>query len=266
MASRSSVAIGQVIGVLGQRSGTDRDVGCACFDGHFAKQPIQEERSMSRRSARSHATGWWVLSLVVVATMLTWTTDGAAEGKGQGKADLSVRAAEFDPEHQCDAAAAWVRNIGLTASNDAFAFALLMHKLCSTETNAAAFGLISGVKGELLIGPNALGFDYKDVNEGFVAHCGAGAPRFNVSLSDGSFHFIGGCANGGHSESPRGTGWAQVRFQPQDTAPAFPPLPTIATIVSIALVFDEGSDQDPNGSPEIVLDNIFINGKFATRP
>jgi hypothetical protein len=27
-----------------------------------------------------------------------------------------------------------------------------------------------------------------------------------------------------------------------------------------------GSDVDPNGSPEIVLDNIFVNGLFASRP
>lgn len=57
-----------------------------------------------------------------------------------------------------------------------------------------------------------------------------------------------------------------LRPEPQNPAHAFPPLPVNATIVSIVLVFDEGSDQDPDGSPEIVLDNIFINGKFATRP
>ena len=57
-----------------------------------------------------------------------------------------------------------------------------------------------------------------------------------------------------------------MRFDPQSPFQTFPAIPTNATIVSIALVFDEGSDQDPNGSPEIVLDNIFINGRFATRP
>jgi hypothetical protein len=178
---------------------------------------------------------------------------------------LRVKAAEFDPEHVCDAAAKWVKNIGLTNSGDTFAYAFRMHKLCSTDTNAASFGLISGVKGETLIGTDALGFDYKNVNGGFLAHCGAGAPRFNIGMSDGTFHFIG-CSAGTATESPRGTGWTQVRFNPQDAAQAFPPVPTNATIKSIALVFDEGSDVGFDGSPEIVLDNIVVNGKFAARP
>ena len=199
---------------------------------------------------------------VALAIVMVWAPGADAQGKG--KTALKVTGAEFDPERVCDAKADWVRNIGLTFSDDRFANGFLMHKLCSTGPNAASFGLISGVNGEALV--SELGFDYKNSNGGFIAHCGAGAPRFNVSMSDGSFHFIGGCANGVHTESTRGTGWTQVRFDPQDPAHAFPPVPENATIVSIALVFDEGSDNDPNGSPEIVLDNIFINGKFSTRP
>jgi hypothetical protein len=177
-----------------------------------------------------------------------------------------VQAAEFDPGRVCDAKPAWVRGIGLFAVDDRFASAFLMHKPCSTATNAAAFGLISGVKGETLIGPEALGFDYKNVNGSFVAHCGAGAPRFQALMSDGSFSFIGGCVHGTASPDTPGTGWTRVRFDPQDPTQAFPPVPVNATIASISLVFDEGPDNDPNGSPEIVLDNIFINGKSATKP
>ena len=180
-------------------------------------------------------------------------------------ARLRVKAAEFDPDRLCDAAAKWVKNIGLTGPGDSFAYAFRMRKLCSTETNAASFGVITGVKGETLIGPDALGYDYKNVNGGFLAHCGAGAPRFNVQMSDGSFHFIG-CSAGTQTESPRGTGWTQVRINPQDPNQAFPPVPTNATITSIALVFDEGPDVGFSGSPEIVLDNIVVNGKTATRP
>jgi hypothetical protein len=178
---------------------------------------------------------------------------------------LRVKGAEFDPAHVCDATAKWIKNIGLTSFNDSFASAFRMHKLCSTDTSAASFGLISGVKGQTLVGADALGFDYKNVNGGFLAHCGAGAPRFNVGMSDGSFHFIG-CSAGTATESPNGTGWTQVRFNPQDPTQAFPPVPTNATITSIALVFDEGSDVGFNGSPEIVLDNIVVNGKIAARP
>ena len=185
-----------------------------------------------------------------------------AQGKGKG---LTVKGAEFDPERVCDAEGAWVRNIGITSTEDRFGYAFLMHKLCTTATNAAAFGLISGVSGQTLIGPGAIGFDYRD-SFNLPAHCGAGAPRFNVLMSDGTFHFLG-CANGVHSPSIRGTGWTEVRFDPQNAAHAQPPVPANATIVSIQLVFDEGIDTPGfGGSAEIVLDNIFINGKFATRP
>lgn len=222
---------------------------------------------MKRQSLFSGVKTSGLIPLVALVALvgMTLVTNSAAQGGNSAK--FKVQAAEFDPQHDCDAAATWVKGIGLTGPDDKYAYGFLMHKLCSTDFNAAAFGLISGVKGQLLIGPDALGFDYKDQNGGFVAHCGAGAPRFNVSLSDGSFHFIGGCSNGTKtSPSPRGTGWTQVRFNPQDPNQSFPVCPTNATIVSIALVFDEGSDQDPNGSPEIVLDNIFINGRFVTKP
>jgi hypothetical protein len=225
----------------------------------------EQIRSRQTTTATSIGSRRVVLIGALACAVVTLSIVGSAQGKGPSN-DLRVQAAEFDPQKRCDAKATWTKGIGLFAPNDAFAYALVMHKLCSTETNAASFGLISGVKGQTLIGSEALGFDYKNVNGGFVAHCGAGAPRFNVSMSDGSFHFIGGCANGTQTPDTPATGWTRVRFDPQNASQAFPPVPTNATIVSIALVFDEGPETDPNGSPEIVLDNIFVNGRFASRP
>jgi hypothetical protein len=196
---------------------------------------------------------------------------GAVASAGPGSTSVKIRAAEFDPERVCDAKPAWVKLIGLffapPGQVDRFAYGFRMHKLCSTPTNAAAFGLISGVEGEFLNTPGALGFDYKDVNGGFTAHCGAGAPRFQASMTDG-FHFFGGCANGTSAPSPRGTGWTQVRFDPQSSSQAFPPVAPFATIISLQLVFDEGPDGDPSGlgSPEIVLDNIVVNGRMVVKP
>ena len=209
----------------------------------------------------NRAIGIAALSLGLV---LLGAMPGAAQGKGG--AALKIQPAEFDPEHVCEAKPDWVRGVGLFAPDDRFAAAFVMRKPCSTATNAAAFGLISGVKGETLIGLDALGFDYKNSNGGFAAHCGAGAPRFQVVTSDGSFSFLGGCANATKFSDVPATGWTRVRIDPQNPGQAFPMVPTNATIVNIALVFDEGPDTDPNGSPEIVLDNIFINGKFATKP
>ncbi len=222
---------------------------------------------MNRQSLFSEVQAGRLVPIIALglALVMPWASNGAAQGQGGG-AKFKVQAAEFDPQHDCDAAAEWVKGIGLFGPDDKFAYGFLMHKLCSTDTNAAAFGLISGVKGETLIGPNALGFDYKNFNGGFEAHCGAGAPRFNLSMSDGSFHFIGGCLHGTKTADTPATGWTRVRFDPQSSSQAFPPVPTNATIVSIALVFDEGSSSEFGGSPEIVLDNIFVNGRFATKP
>ena len=205
------------------------------------------------------------LIVTVVSIVTTFWIVGSAQGRGPSNG-LKVQPAEFDPQRLCDAKPAWIKGIGLFADDDAFAYAFRMHKLCSTDTNAASFGVISGVKGQTLIGPTALGFDFKNANAGFVAHCSAGSPRFNVTMSDGSFHFVGGCGHGTFTPDVPATGWTRVRFDPQDPNQAFPVVPTNATIASIALVFDKGSDVDPNGSPEIVLDNIFVNGKFGTRP
>jgi hypothetical protein len=219
---------------------------------------------MQLQSTRGRAARRLCVVLIAGVVVTSWVI-GSAHGKGPSNA-LKVQGAEFDPQRRCDAKAAWVKGVGLFADNDAFAYGFLMHKLCSTDTNAASFGVISGVNGQTLIGPEALGFDYKNVNGGFVAHCSAGSPRFNVTLSDGSFHFIGGCGSGTKAADTPATGWTRVRFDPQSPTQAFPVVPQNATIASIALVFDEGSDVDPNGSPEIMLDNVFVNGRFAARP
>ena len=209
--------------------------------------------------------------LLIVTLSIAVIVLGGAPVSGAGKNNaLKVRGAEFDPARGCDASAAWIRGIGMLfappGQSDKFAHGFLMHKLCATEFNAASFGLISGVSGEFLNTPGALGFDFKDVNAGFMAHCGAGAPRFNASMTDG-FHFIGGCGNGTFTPSPRGTGWTQVRFDPQSGTQAFPPVDPSATILSLNLVFDEGGDSgDFDGSPEIVLDNIVVNGRMVVGP
>jgi hypothetical protein len=208
-----------------------------------------------------------LLASGIAAFVLLMAVGGPAAA---APAAIKVTGAEFDPDRVCDARAGWVRNIGLafapSGQRDRFASGFLMKKHCSTATNAASFGLIRGAEGGFLNTADALGFDFKDSNGGFLAHCSAGAPRFNVSMTDG-FHFIGGCGNGVQvSPSPRGTGWTQVRFDPQDAAQAFPPVSPSATIISIALVFDEGADSGTSSSPEIVLDNIVVNGNMAVAP
>ena len=113
-----------------------------------------------------------------------------------------------------------------------------------------------------------LGFDYRN-----GGHCGAGAPRFNVSWrfkgADG-FSFVGGCSNDSTpTPAPQDAQWTRVRFDVQNAAESFPVIPVGAEIVSISILFDEGTDiptvQDPNGVGLAVIDNIDINGQLITR-
>ena len=63
--------------------------------------------------------------------------------------------------------------------------------------------------------------------------------------------------------------WTRVRFEVQNPAESFPIIPVGAEIVSISILFDEGTDiatvQDPMGVGLAVIDNIDINGTLITR-
>ncbi len=134
--------------------------------------------------------------------------------------------------------------------------ALHLTKPCLTATNASSGATINGVSGITL---TELNFDYRS-----DGHCGAGAPRFNVDASDG-FHFMGGCANG--TQTDLGNGWIHVVVDPTNPAQAFPVLTPGATINSIDIVFDEGSDAVGQGTPgSVYIDNISVNDQVIGGP
>jgi hypothetical protein len=95
-----------------------------------------------------------------------------------------------------------------------------------------------------------------DVQNG--GHCGAGAPRFNVTV-DGNIYFLG-CTQGTHTDL--GNGWTHVEFGPTDFTLAG--IPTTGTLEDLMIIFDEGTDTPVGGTVEtpgkVVLDNISING------
>jgi len=132
---------------------------------------------------------------------------------------------------------------------------LLLSKNGLTTDCSAAGATITKVKGITL---TELGFDIRN-----GTHCGAGAPRFNVQASDG-FHFLGGCSNGTPSPAPQDPlRWKRIRIDPTNPAQAFPPIAAGATIQSISILFDEGTDTVvvPPGSNGLAdIDNIDING------
>jgi hypothetical protein len=111
-----------------------------------------------------------------------------------------------------------------------------------------------------------LGFDFRN-----GGHCGAGAPRFNVTVRNEltgmeTSHFVGGCANAAPVPSEQDPQWSRVRFT---AAQQFPPIPPGSRVRSISILYDEGTDvgtpQDPNGVGLAVIDNIFIDGRFIRR-
>lgn len=166
--------------------------------------------------------------------------------------------------------AAWLDGMGLPDGSGSERkdprSGLLLSKNGPTADCSAAGARIKGVKG-MAVGPAFwIGFDYRG-----GGHCGAGAPRFNVVTTLGgaeTFHFVGGCANGVSTLAPQDPQWYRVRFALSDPAAAFPPVAPGSTIVSISIIFDEGTDsisaQDPMGVGLAVIDNISINGRTIT--
>ena len=139
---------------------------------------------------------------------------------------------------------------------------LLLSKNGLTTDCSAAGATIKGVEGMVV---TELGFDFRN-----GGHCGAGAPRFNLTTQDGVLHFIGGCANATPTPAPQNPGeWSRVRFDPTSAAQAFPtPVLPGSKIKSLTIIFDEGTDtpstQDPMGIGLAVIDNIDINGHLIT--
>src|SRR5437867_522785 len=183
-------------------------------------------------------------------------------------ASLGSALFEFDPTKTNRVAAAWVKGLGETDASGPNNFAVLLSKSTDTAVNACSGVVITGAEGIVLNSiTSVLGFDIRD-----GSHCGAGAPRFNVVTMDGVLHFLGCQAattvttsDGGPAVEP---GWTRKKLTPSDLNQAYPAIPTGGisasnTVSSIAIVFDEGTDQ---GVGFAILDNININGVFLGRP
>jgi hypothetical protein len=171
--------------------------------------------------------------------------------------------------------AGWIRGMGLpddgisTIANEKKTdrnTGLLLNKNGPTPDCSAAGAEIKPWKsGTKLNATKGLGFDYR-----IGTHCGAGAPRFNVTTTDGKLYFVG-CSYGTHSPAPQDAQWERVVVT--DPAEFFPgntttPFNFDMPIKSISIIFDEGTDtpgaNDPAGVGLVVLDNININGSYIT--
>jgi len=189
--------------------------------------------------------------LLVTSFIVTLMVTGSVFADGPYKAkpfEFVGAAGVCGPDAGIDTVTgAWVTHEGLPDAGKSD-HGLLLEKLGPTANCASAGAVIDGVSG---ISLTEIGYDIRN-----DSHCGAGAPRFNVSATDG-FHFLGGCSNGTQTPNTPVAGWTRVRIDPTNPAQAFPPIAAGATIISIAILFDEGEDTPPNAGTA-VIDNIQI--------
>src|SRR5438309_667827 len=156
-------------------------------------------------------------TLVVSLAILTLTA-----GAAYAAVRFSVRASEFDPAHTFLVQAQWLDGIGCPTnanvsadgttttshytdlacatgdSSDSHNQGLLLAKTGPTANFASAGADITGVKGITL---TELGYDIRKPGaltraDDRGSHCGAGAPRSNVTASDGVTYDFIGCHSG----------------------------------------------------------------------
>lgn len=170
--------------------------------------------------------------------------------------------------------AAWLNGFGLPdggGQNGVAATArdrhsgLLLSKDGPTTDCSAAGVRITGLQANRPL--SELGFDFRN-----GTHCGAGAPRFNITTMDGNTYFAG-CADGTLTPAPQDPAqWSRVRFTNAQIFPAGvgqPPFQLgVTKVKSLSIVYDEGTDtptaQDPNGVGLVNLDNIDVGGTLIT--
>jgi hypothetical protein len=202
---------------------------------------------------------------------------------------FSVRTGEFDPSNTFLVQAEWLSGIGCPTSarttvgtytdggcptgdaSDRQTQGLLLAKTGPTANNASAFAVLQGVQGTAL---TELGYDLRKpggvATDSRGSHCGAGAPRFNVTTQDGTTYFIG-CNSPSAIVTNAGVGWMRLRWGGGGTLSGFSQstgaLVNISgmTVRSISIVFDEGQDTGPDNFGLAVLDNIDVNGTLVGR-
>ncbi|MGH2674379.1 MAG: hypothetical protein ACRDKA_09790 [Actinomycetota bacterium] len=202
-------------------------------------------------------------ALIASGLVLALALGGAALGAPPAEVALKrlkVKPFVFDPDATGIVSSRWVTHQGLADAGKSD-HALVLKKEGTTATNASSGGSVHGVKNLAL---TELGFDYE-----VGGHCGAGAPRFNVTLVDGTVFFFG-CIHGDVVETLTdrdGDMWNRVRFTDADAFPAdglsvWPSFGT-AQAQAVHVVFDEGNDV---GVGFTRLDNIDVNGKLMGKP
>jgi hypothetical protein len=181
--------------------------------------------------------------------------------------DTSGVVCEAGPVDSGAASSQWVNKSGKTSTPDAFGepadFGLVLAKNVDTPICAAALATLNGPEGETVSPATVFGYSFRA-----DGHCGAGAPRFNVTVTDGTDQatYAVGCANTATSTAAVNADWTAKTWTP-DTfffLGGAPGVPLVGSgIVSVVMVFDEGTDVGPG---EATLDDIRFNNLVAGGP
>lgn len=225
-------------------------------------------RFASRWAVRKHR----IAALAAAVTALT------AAGVAYAAVHFEVVPNEFDPGRSSLVQATWLGGVGCPTApesitdpacttgdpNDKRVEGLLLAKTGPTANNASAFAVLTNPPATI----TELGWDIRkpgtDLSVGpRGSHCGAGAPRWNITTSDGRLFFIGCNSPPATTQTP---GQAFVRMRWGAGTLAFPQAATdVPTALgsldvrSLAIVFDEGSDTGPDNFGLAILDNIDVN-------
>jgi hypothetical protein len=186
-----------------------------------------------------------ILALAIVALVAAIPVSPA------GAAGFKLHPSGFGEQSYC----AWKAGEGLPDNSGTANQALYFQKMTSTTTFAAGVAIFKGFEGMLVSDLTALEFKW-----GTDGHCGAGAPRFNLRIDPDGPGPAGpaptiffGCL----AMIPGSTATApnSRMFQTKTALGPFAPATPAATIVSLAIVFDEGTDQGPGF---VYLDDIRV--------
>ena len=188
------------------------------------------------------------------------TRGGAAFDVGGRQSGLSLHPRGFGEMSY----AAWKAQEGQPDTRGNANHALYFQKMTATTTFAAGVAVVDGLAGQPATALTNLSWEHR--NDGW---CGAGAPRWNIGLTDANSTnttvFLG-CAAATHSTGSV-TGWTFDTWDVQtaiSTAITLAGLdPATATITGLAIVFDEGTDVGPGF---VFLDNITVNTTTWTSP
>ena len=209
----------------------------------------------------------WAWALVMIAALAPAVVSAGQAGRVKAKpfefVGIAGACGPGSPAGEDTVIAEWMTHEGLPDAGRSD-HALFLQKLGVTSNCASAGAVINPVAGITL---SQLGYDVRD-----DGHCGAGAPRFNVVMSNDGLHFVG-CAAGpstGTLTDSRGATWTRKRWTATDLANgalASPPITAASgTVIRISIVFDEGADTGPDFTGQTFLDNIDINGTLIRKP